>query len=231
MMTTDLPLRIVLADDHAVVRSGLRAMIATAADIQVVGEAESGEAALELVAQLAPDVVVMDLDMPGMGGLAATQLLAGLSSAPRVLILTMHTEDESVLSALRAGAIGFVNKNTADIDLVAAIRTVGRHESYLSSSGLRVVARGTVNAADVDEDRARFETLTMVEREIFQFVAHGLAMPEIEDRLQLAAVDIEHHRRCIKEKTGLGHRSEYIRLALKLGLLSERSAAAVARKG
>ncbi|MDQ6886203.1 MAG: response regulator transcription factor [Gemmatimonadota bacterium] len=218
-MSSDL-IRVVLADDHAVVRSGLKAVLGAAPDITVVGEAINGEQAVALVDRHHPDVVIMDLDMAGMNGLSATKAIAPRENAPKILILTMHTEEEYLVPLLQAGAAGYLVKSVADRELVDAVRTVARGEMYVQASGARVLARGVAKKDPAAEERARFEKLTERERSVLVMVAQGYTAPQIGEKLFISPKTVDTYKQRINEKLALTHRADYVKMALRLGLLS-----------
>lgn len=214
-------IRVVLADDHAVVRAGLKAVLTTAKDISVVGEASNGNEAVAAVHRLKPDVVVMDLSMPEMDGTAATKAIAGNGSNTRVLILTMHTEDDYLLPLLEAGAAGYLVKNVADRELVHAVRAVAHGDAYVSPSASRILVKGVQRKDPAQADRERFESLTQREQDVLKYVAQGYSAPEIGEKLFISPKTVDTYKQRIHEKLGLSHRAEYVKLALKLGLLTE----------
>jgi DNA-binding NarL/FixJ family response regulator len=217
-MTGDL-IRIVLADDHAVVRAGLRAVLGTAKDMHVVGEASNGQEAVVLAERLKPDVIVMDLSMDGMDGSTATKEIVAKGLATRVLVLTMHAEDDYLVPVLEAGAAGYLMKNAADRELVDAIRTVARGEVYVRPSAARALAKGLTRKDPAKAERERFEKLTERERDVLKLVAEGYSAPEIGERLFISPKTVDTYKQRIHEKMGLAHRAEYVQLALRLGLL------------
>ena len=158
-MSGDL-IRVVLVDDHAVVRAGLKAVLGTAKDIDVVGEARNGREAVDLTARLSPDVVVMDLSMDVMDGAAATKEIVAQGIKSRVLILTMHAEDEYLVPLLEAGASGYLVKNAADRDLVDAVRTVARGEQYLQAAAARALAKELKRREEHASERDQYEKLS-----------------------------------------------------------------------
>lgn len=218
-MSGDL-IRVVIADDHAVVRSGLKAVLGSARDIEVVAEAGSGREAIAAVNRFHPDVVLMDLTMADTDGLAATKTITDEGSATRVLVLTMHTEDEYLVQVLQAGAAGYVVKSAADRELLEAVRTVARGEMYVQPTAARVLARGITRKDPNADDRARFERLTEREQEVLRLVAQGHTAPEIGEMLFISRKTVDTYKQRINEKLGLQHRADYVKLALKLGLLS-----------
>jgi DNA-binding NarL/FixJ family response regulator len=218
-------IRVVLADDHMVVRAGLKAVLSGARDIDVVGEASSGREALALADRLHPHVVVMDLSMAEMDGLTATRELVTRSDPPKVLVLTMHGEEEYLVQVLEAGASGYLVKNAADRELVDAIRAVARGDMYVQPSAGRILARGLRKDEKTLDDRARFEKLTERERDVLQLVAHGYTAPEIGEKLFISPKTVDTYKQRIGEKLGLTHRSDYVQFALKLGLLKSQAGA------
>lgn len=219
-------IRVVLADDHMVVRAGLKAVLSGARDIDVVGEASNGKEALALAARLHPHVMVMDLSMAEMDGLTATRELVARPDPPKVLVLTMHGEEEYLVQVLEAGASGYLVKNAADRELVDAIRAVARGDMYVQPSAGRILARGLKKDEKTLDDRARFEKLTERERDVLRLVAHGYTAPEIGEKLFISPKTVDTYKQRIGEKLGLTHRSDYVQFALKLGLLTSQAGAA-----
>ncbi len=212
------PIRILLVDDHGVLRAGLRALLDGEADMEVVGEAGSGEEGLEKVGELNPDIVVMDLSMPGIGGLEATGRIAELEQDTRVLVLTMHAEDEYLLPVLEAGGSGYVRKTSADEDLVRAIRTVARGEVFLYPSAAKLLLRGYKEKEEGGEDP--LEALSDRERDVLGMTAEGFSSREIGEKLFISPKTVDTYRSRIMKKLNLTHRSELVRFALETGLLT-----------
>ena len=211
-------IRVLLVDDHAVLRAGLHALLDAEEDIVVVGEASTGEEGVEKVKLLKPDVVVMDLSMPGIGGLEALKQIKALDLNTRTLILTMHAEEEYLLAVLEAGGSGYVRKTSADHDLTTAIRTVAKDEVYLYPSAAKLLLKGyqvkrETNAPDP------LEKLTQRERDVLTFTVEGFSSSEIGDKLFISPKTVDTYRARVMEKLGLNHRSELIRFALNAGLL------------
>ncbi len=213
-------IRVVLADDHAVVRAGLRAVLGTAKDIVVVGEATDGREAEALVDRLDPDVLVTDLAMGEHDGLATTKALVARGARVRVLVLTMHPEEEYLVPVLEAGASGYLVKSAADRELVDAVRAVAHGDTYVQASAARVLARGIRQRGAGADDRARFDRLTEREQDVLRLVAGGYSAPEIGERLFISPKTVDTYKQRINEKLGLAHRSDYVQFALKLGLLA-----------
>ncbi len=218
MATPDI-IRVILADDHLVVRAGLKALLAANRDIEVVGEAANGREAIALVDRLAPDVAVLDLDMPVMDGVAATRELVSRQSATRVLILTMHSEDEYLVALLEAGAAGYLVKNAADRELADAVRAVASGDSYVQPGAALALARNVTRRAEHRDERAQYTGLSERERDVLVHVAGGYSASEIGERLFISPKTVETYKQRITEKLGLSHRSDYVQFCLRLGLL------------
>lgn len=210
-------IRILLVDDHLVLRAGLKALLDAESDMRVVGEASTGEEALEKAKSLKPDVVVMDLSMPGMGGLEATKKLSEQGQA-RVLVLTMHSEEEYLLPVLEAGGSGYVKKTSADEDLTNAIRTVARDEVFLYPNAAKLLLQG-FRVRGEDDQPDPLEKLTERERDVLAMTAEGYSSSEIGEKLFISPKTVDTYRSRIMEKLGLHHRSELVRFALNTGLL------------
>ncbi|MGD8277716.1 MAG: response regulator transcription factor [Gemmatimonadota bacterium] len=215
-MPDDL-IRILLVDDHLVLRAGLKSLLENEPDMRVVGEASTGEEGLEKAEFLKPDVIVMDLSMPGKGGLAATKQIteAGVS---KVLVLTMHSEEEYLLPVLEAGGSGYVKKTSADTDLVAAIRTVARDEVFLYPNAARLLLQGFRVRGEKREDDP-LEKLTERERDVLTMTAEGFSSSEIGEKLFISPKTVDTYRSRIMQKLELNHRSQLVRFALNTGLL------------
>jgi len=211
-------IRILLVDDHAVLRSGLEALLELEPDMEVVGGVSSGEDAIARINALRPDVVVMDLDMPGMGGLEATRKIAEMELQARVLVLTSHEEEKSLLAVLECGGSGFVQKTKAEDDLIEAIRTVARDEVFLYPSATRLLLQGYRRAEERGEADPT-EELSEREREVLILTAEGYSSSEVGKKLFLSPKTVDTYRARIMKKLGLGHRSELVRFALRHGLL------------
>ena len=214
-------IRVVLADDHAVVRAGLKAVLRTARDIDVIGEAADGKSGVALVERLKPDVIVMDLSMGEMDGTTATKEIVAKGLPTRVLVLTMHAEEEYLVPLLEAGAAGYLVKSAADRELVDAVRAVARGDVYVRPAAARVLAKGLTQKDPRQAERDRFEKLTERERDVLRLTAQGYSAPEIGERLFISPKTVDTYKQRIQEKLGFGHRSDYVQFALKLGLLAQ----------
>jgi DNA-binding NarL/FixJ family response regulator len=214
-------IRVILADDHAVVRAGLKAVLGAAKDIEVVGEASNGREAVALVERLRPDVAVMDLSMPEMDGASATKKLLENGTSTRVLVLTMHAEDEYLVPLLEAGASGYLVKHAADRELIDAVRSVAHGDLYVQPSAARALAKGLKRKEEHADERARYERLTERERDVLRLVAGGYTAPEIGEKLFISPKTVDTYKQRINEKLGLSHRSDYVKFAMKLGLIQQ----------
>jgi DNA-binding NarL/FixJ family response regulator len=216
-------IRVVIADDHAVVRLGLKALLATATDIELVGEARDGEQVLHLCTSVRPDVVVMDVSMPGIGGLEAARRLVRRPDAPKVLALTMYEEEEYLIQALEAGVSGYVVKEAAGSELLDAIRTVARGQTWVRPSAAHVLARGWVKRTAQGELRQSYDSLSEREREVFRMTAEGHTATRIGEVLHLSPKTVDTYRRRVNEKLAITERADYVRIALELQILTPRS--------
>ena len=211
-----MTIRVLLADDHALVRAGLRSLLAAMKEVEVVGEASSGEEALELAARERPDVVLMDIAMKGINGLETAARLRDRAPGVRVVILSMHSGEEYVLQALRAGAVGYLLKDAATGELELALRTVMRGESWLSPAVSRQVVEGYVQRVGGD---AAADVLTARQREVLKLVAGGKSTKEIAFMLNLSVKTVETHRAQIMERLGIRDVPGLVRYALRTGLV------------
>lgn len=207
-------IRILLADDHALVRQGFRMILAAQPDMQIVGEAGNGREAVELAEKLQPDVVVMDVTMPELNGIEATRRLTTVAPRARVLALSMHKDSVYVREILRAGARGYLLKDSVDADLLVAVRGVAKGEGYLSPA---------VSDAVLTDYRRHvtdpLDLLTSREREVLQMIAEGKTNKEIATSLNLSVYTVEAHRGRVMEKLNLHSTGEIVRFALRSGLI------------
>ncbi len=213
----DTKIRILLADDHQVLRSGLRALLNLEPDFDVVGEASNGIEAVKLAETLRPDIIVMDVSMPEMDGLKAAEEIQSLGLQAKIVILTVHADEQYLFQTLKAGASGYVHKSSADSELIDAIRTANRGDVFLYPSAIKKLLeeylRGESREAD-DKD-----PLTNREREVLKATVEGYTNNEIAEQLVISPKTVDTYRQRIMEKLNLHHRSELIRYALKRGYL------------
>jgi DNA-binding NarL/FixJ family response regulator len=207
-------IHILLADDHAVVRQGFKMILAAQPDMEIVGEAGNGREALDLAGQLQPDVIVMDVAMPELNGIEATRRVADLSPRSRVLALSMHKDSVYVREILRAGARGYLLKDSISSDLLAAVRAIARGEGYLSPG---------VSDAVLNDYRRHvtdpIDLLSSREREVLQMIAEGKTNKEIATVLNLSVYTVDAHRGRIMEKLNLHSVTDLVRFAVRCGLV------------
>jgi DNA-binding NarL/FixJ family response regulator len=207
-----------LAEDHTIVRKGLRALLADEADIEVVAEAADGREAVQLAQQFLPDVVLMDLSMPGLSGLEATRQIRHRMPEVKVLVLTRHANEEYVLQILRAGASGYVLKKAAPAELVSAIQAVSRGDSFLSPAISRTVIEEYVRQAEAMV-KDSYEQLTDREREVLQLIAEGHSSREIAEQLCISEKTARTHRANLMDKLDLHSTAELTQYAIRKGLV------------
>ncbi|MDQ7842398.1 MAG: response regulator transcription factor [Armatimonadota bacterium] len=212
-------IRVLIAEDHAVVREGIRMILDAQPDLEVVGEARDGDEAVRLARQLRPDVVVMDISMPKKNGVEATQEIRRVLPETQVLILTMHEEESYVFQLLRLGAAGYVLKRAAATDLVEAVRAAARGEAFLYPAVARSVVQDYLDRMRSGEGAGRYDGLTDREREILVLIAEGLTNAQIADRLFISVKTVQTHRAHIMEKLDLHDRSLLVRYAVRKGLI------------
>ena len=212
-------IKILVVDDHAIVREGVRMILAKENDLEVVGEAGDGQQALELTERVRPDVVIMDISMPGMGGIEATQTVRARHPEVQVLALTMHEDETYVFQLLRAGAAGYVLKRAAAQDLVQAVRAAAKGEAFLYPSIARKVVEDYLRRVETGEERERYDGLTTREKEILTLIAQGLSNQQIAEKLFISIKTVQTHRAHILEKLGLHDRTELVRYAIRKGLI------------
>lgn len=213
-------IRVLLAEDHGIVRAGLRALLEAQTDMSVVGEAEDGPGAIRLTRELEPMVVVSDLSMPG-GGLEAIREITALRLRSRVLVLTVHAEERYLLPVLEAGGSGYVRKSSAHTDLLDAIRTVARGEVFLDPEATKTLLRGYLGRVKSGDELDLGEVLSEREREVVKLTAEGNTAQQAADILSLSPKTVETYRHRAMQKLGLANRAELVRYALRAGLLSE----------
>ena len=210
-------LRVVLVDDHRMFREALRPLLAQTPGFEIAGEAGDGQQAIELCAQLAPDVVIMDVSMPGLNGIEATRRILAERPQTRVVVLSMHADRRFVAETLRAGAAAYVLKDAGFAELVRALQAVAEGRTYLSEPVRQLVVQEYV-AGLQREDRSAFSLLSAREREVLQLVAEGVSTKEIGDRLSVSVKTVETHRRQIMEKLDLHSVAELTKYAIREGL-------------
>ena len=209
--------RVLLVDDHKVMRAGLKALLEATGRVEVVGEATSGEEAVGKAGTLEPDIVVMDLAMPGMDGIQATRRITELGLGTKVLVLTIHDEDEFLVPALNAGAAGFLNKSVADTDLIGAIEALAHGHSYLPEQAAGLFAQRTVQGNS--NRKPGPEVLSSRQLTAIALYANGFSARETGEKMFLSHKTVEGYLARAKAKLGLHNRRDIVRFALEAGLL------------
>jgi len=214
-----MSIKIVLVDDHEIVRAGLRLLIQAQGDMEIVGEAENGQQAIELCPKASPDVVVMDITMPGLSGLEVTRQIKQQYPDINVLALTIHEGEQYFFEMLNAGASGYVPKRAAPTDLVAAIRAVYSGEVYLHPSVAKTLVNDYIQRVQMGWERASYDGLTEREQQVLKMIAEGLMNKEIAEKLSISVRTVERHRENIMSKLNLHTRAELVRYASDKGLI------------
>ena len=213
------PTRILIADDHAMFRAGIRALLESEPLLEVVGEVATGDDAVDQARILKPHVVLMDLSMPGSSGLEATRRIAALNLDTKILVLTAHAEEEYLVPVVDAGASGYLTKNSADTDLIEAVKVVARGHVYLPPKAATLLLKRYKESDEGDDPS--LHSLSAREQEVLALTAEGYSSREIGKKLFISPKTVDTYRARIMEKLGLTHRAELVRFALRVGLLSE----------
>ncbi|MBP6470553.1 MAG: response regulator transcription factor [Chloroflexi bacterium] len=213
-------IKLLLADDHAVVRSGLRMLLEAQPDMEIVAEAENGRETIEKVLTFQPDIVLMDIEMPGMNGIEATRKIKEESPETAVLALTMYEDDQYFFEMLKAGAAGYIPKRAAPDALVNAIRTVKKGEVFLYPSMAAYLVEDYLQRDEApEEDEADVVDLTTREREVLVLIAEGLSNGEISEKLVISIKTVDRHRENIMRKLNIHNRIDLVKFALKKGMI------------
>jgi len=217
--TLQRKIRILLADDHTILRAGLKMMLNAQPDMEIVGEAQDGRQSINEAQRLQPDIVLMDITMPDMNGIEATRQIKKLLPETRVLVLTMHEHDEYVFQALRAGASGYMLKEAVPTELITALRVIQSGQFYLSPTAQSVMVGDYLQRVRAGEEKDSYSSLTEREREILKLVAEGYTNNQIAERLVISPKTVDTHRTHIMDKLNLHSRAELVKYAMRRGLL------------
>lgn len=215
-----MSITVFLADDHTVMRNGLQLILQSEADIKVVGEASDGEAAVNGVLKTRPDVVIMDIAMPGLNGIEAAKKISEVCPSTRIVILSVHSTKEHIFRSLQAGACGYILKESAGSEVIKAVRTVYLGRRYLSEKISETVIHDYATQRSLEKTKSPFESLSQREREIFQLTAEGKTSAEIGHVLFLSPKTIETYRSRVMRKLGVGDLPSLTKLAIQYGLIS-----------
>ncbi len=210
-------IRVLVVDDHAIMRDGIRALLDIYDDVEIVGEASEGKEAIEKTRELLPNVIVMDIAMPGMDGLEATRRITKKNPKVKVLVLTQYDNKEYILSTIKAGATGYIPKRAVGSELILAIRAVHKGDSFLYPSAAAALIEDYLRQADSEEP---YDRLTAREREILKLIAEGYTSRKVAEMLFISLKTVLGHRARIMEKLDLHNRTELIKYAMRKGLVS-----------
>ncbi|MCK5010585.1 MAG: response regulator transcription factor [Deltaproteobacteria bacterium] len=212
-------IKVVVADDHTILRQGIKALLDNQEGIEVMGEAKDGREAIKTIEELLPDVILMDIAMPGLNGLEATRRIKKKFPKTKVVVLTMHANEEYIFQILNAGADGYLVKETAFQDLISAINAVHKGEAFMSPSISKKVMTDYIQRAQ-GEEKVGFDTLTTREREILQLVAEGNSNKKIAEALFISPKTVETHRAHIMDKLNIHDRAGLIKYAIRKGMIN-----------
>ncbi len=213
-------IRVLVVDDHTIVRDGICALLSLAGDLDIVGEATNGSDALEKVGELLPDVVLMDISMPVMGGLEATRRICKDFPKTKVLVLTQYDDKEYFFPVIESGASGFISKAAASSELAAGIRSVFRGDSYLSPSVTKLLVENYQQEASQRSSQDPYKQLTRREREVFKLLAEGHSTQEIADILVITPKTVDGHKTNLMAKLGVHNRIDLVKYALRKGIIN-----------
>jgi DNA-binding NarL/FixJ family response regulator len=213
-------IRVLVVDDHTIVRDGICALLRLAGDIEVVGEAANGREALELVRKFIPDVMLIDIAMPNMNGLEATRHIRKEFPRVKVLVLTQYDDKEHVFGAIEAGASGFISKTAASSELVSGIRSVYQGDSFLSPSAARILVEDYQQEASIRKEQDPYKQLTDREREILKLLAEGYTTREIADMLVISVKTVDGHKTNLMSKLDIHNRTDLVKYALRKGIIT-----------
>ena len=219
-MKTEDKLRVMIAEDHAVVRSGLRSVINGQDDMEVVAEAEDGVSAVEKAKEIQPDVILLDITMPGLGGLEAKRQVKNALPRVKIVILTIHASEEFLFHALKVGADGYLTKSVHEMEVVAAIRAVSKDRVYIDPGVTRPLVSAFVETSQQVGNGDGYSELTDREKEMLPLIAGGRTNKEIAQALQLSEHTVHNHRAHLMEKLGMHDRSQLLLYAIRHGIIS-----------
>lgn len=213
-------IRVFLAEDHTIVRKGIRSLLDGQPDVEVIGEAANGREAVEQAEKLQPDIVLMDITMPELNGLEATRRIKKDFPHIKVLVLTMYTNEEYIHQLLQAGASGYLDKHTAPNELLLAIQSVSRGDPFLSPSISKTIIEEYLRQSDDTHVEDNYDKLSSREREVLQLLAEGYSYKEIAEKLQISVKTVGVHRVNIMEKLNINNSTELVKYAIRKGIIS-----------
>lgn len=213
-------IRVLVMDDHTIVRDGICALLRVAGDIEVVGEAANGRQALEMARKLMPDVMLIDIAMPNMDGLEATRRIRKEFPGIKILVLTQYDDKENVFSVIEAGASGFISKTAASSELASGIRSVHRGNSFLSPSAAKILIEDYQLEANLRKERDPYKQLSDREREILKLLAEGYTTKKIADMLGISHKTVDGHKTNLMDKLDIHNRTDLVKFALRKGIIT-----------
>ena len=216
-------IRVLIADDHAVLRAGLNRLLNGESDIEVVGEAGDGEEAVLKTVELVPDVLLLDITMPRVGGIDVVRTIKAKNLPVAILILTMHEDEGYLRETLKAGALGYIPKKAAETELISAIRAVSRGEIYIYPSMAKALVEEVIHGSSANNELPfdTYELLSQREKEVLRLITQGYTNQEIAGRLSLSIKTVETYKARMMEKLNINNRAELVRYALQRGLLTD----------
>ena len=216
-------IRVLIADDHAVLRAGLNRLLNAEPDVEVIGEAGDGEEAISKTVELAPDVLLLDITMPRVGGIDVIRMIKAKNLPVAILVLTMHEDEEYLRESLKAGALGYIPKKAAEAELISAIRAVHRGEIYLYPSMVKPLVEKAIYGNTIHNELTfdSYELLSRREKEVLRLIAQGYTNQEIAERIFLSIKTVETYKARMMEKLSVTSRAELVRYALQRGLLTD----------
>ncbi|GAA4396940.1 response regulator transcription factor [Nibrella viscosa] len=214
-------IKLMLVDDHSIVRDGIRLLLGQTEGLEIIEEANDGEEALEKLKTVRPDLVLMDISLPGMSGIQTTQVISRLYKNTRVLILSMHNNEDYILRSVEAGAFGYILKDSSSEEMVKAIRTIAAGEKYFSSPVANIILNGYMQQLKKGDraDRNRRSKLSKKEKEILQYLVDGMSSREIAERLQLSVRTVDNHRANMMRRLQVRNAAELVRMAVEEKLI------------
>ena len=216
-------IRVMLVDDHSVVRAGLRLLLESEGDIAVVGEATDGMEAVSKAKEIVPDVIVMDITMPKLNGLEAARQIRRDNEKVAILFLTMHQNEEYFFQALKVGGSGYIPKSAEDVDVLNAVRAVAEGQTYIHPSVAQILVTDYLGRTKDGAVQDPYESLTDREKEVFHYIASGQTNRQIAEALHLSVNTVHNHRTSIMDKLGLRNRMELLKYAIRKGIVTEDS--------
>lgn len=212
-------IRVVLADDHAIFRNGVKSLLENEQDIEIIGEAYDGFEAIEKVKNLSPDVIMIDISMPGLSGIDSAEIMHKQYSQTKALILSMHNSDDYILKAVECGAYGYLLKDTTKDEMLKALRAVAAGEKYFTGTVSNIIINGYLNKVSKGDDKAEKNLLSRKEKLILKHIVDGMNSREIAEKLELSVRTVDNHRANMMRKLNVRNAAEMVKLAIEQKLI------------